>query len=259
MTRNAEKIPGGAGLPGGEIASRAGLGAAGFATADIPPVTPLLGSVVIWAPGEPGHVHARMGDIPPVLSGGYGGWNEAARPRKAAMTAWDGSSPFRLAVTLRIGEHRRLRSVEADCRRLDRLATKQGRSEPPLVAIHGPGLPLTAKAITDWVIEALDWGDATYNANGARTMADVAVTLMQHVWPGDIEVLPASRRVDCAKARSRVKLVTVRQGDTIQRIAARHLGSAACWKRIERRNRAGRYVPVRDPRSVKAGDRLRLP
>ena len=257
MTLNAEKVTAGSGIGPMPALERTG-GLAAFGPS-IPPVHPELGWIVIWAPGEAAYVHCRMGDDPPVLSGGYGGWAETARPRKVATTAWEGSSPFRLAVKLRIGEHRRLRSVEADCRRLDRLATRQGRPEPPIIAIHARQLPVTATQIEDWVVESLEWGPATYNANGARVMADASLTLMQHVWPGEAEILPASRRVVCSKARSPVKHYTVKKGDTIQKISARYLGSAACWKRILILGHDKRYQEIRDPRRLKAGDKLRLP
>ena len=54
----------------------------------------------------------------------------------------------------------------------------------------------------------------------------------------------------------------VQSGDnaeTIQKISARYLGSAACWKRILILGHDKRYQEIRDPRRLKAGDKLRLP
>lgn len=228
-----------------------------------PPMPP-LGSFVLyradWDPLGGSYVEARYGDDqPPRLAGGYGGWEEIQRPKRASLLDWAGSSLFALAIPFQFGDYRAGLTVEPVRRRLEQMATRQGRPEPPRVKLLGRGLPDTARKIPLWVIEQLEWDGQWHSQAGALVMATGTVTLRQWADPDQIDVL-RPRRVDCSKARSKVKLVTVRKGETVQRIAARHLGSAQCWRRIQRRDpRTKKYERITDPRQVKAGDRLRLP
>lgn len=250
----AEAVPGTAGIP---------KGTPGFGP--YRPQMPRLGFVVLYRLDGAMFLETRMGDTPPKLTAGYGGWQETPRAKRVALTDWQGSSPFRLEVSLVLGGHRYSQSVEPGVRLLERMATRQGRPEPPLVGVLGPGIPTTAAKIREWVIESLEPGDATYRPDGARTTAAFGVVLMQYVDPEQITLGKAPKRprpVNCAtaKAPANEKHYIARRGDTLAKISARYLGSARCWKRIRRLNeRTGKFETIRDPKSLKPGDRLRFP
>ncbi len=145
-------------------------------------------------------VKARLDDGYPQFFGGYGGWEDEARPGQVSATVFRGANAPKLKLRLILGGWpRRLadgrRRVERphrsredsfsdncdrDMRMLDhfaRLAWDDHRSErPPLVRIRGQ-VPHHHRL---WFIENLEWGDVDVYRN-ARIRAFVTVTLRMYV------------------------------------------------------------------------------
>lgn len=173
-------------------------------------------------------VQTLMGVTPPrIISGGYGGWELIARPRRVALTEWTGNEPVRQEVALLFdgwaGEARRGSvaaavvaaqrslfpkdydarsrrrpatppsevSVEDDLIELGRMASIDWGDgiQPPLVRGFGILLPDYT-----WAIESLEFGDdALLNRRRQRVRQAVTVTLLQHVAADRVRVSPAER------------------------------------------------------------------
>lgn len=224
-------------------------------------------------------VVAIVGQTPPVPADGYGGWNLINRPRRKALTEWDGINPLRVLVPVILGV-KPGRGGVADGRALniscapDRLALERMAmppavgAEPPQISVSGPVPHATSGP---WVIESFDWDQAPiYNAAGVLVRHAVTVHLLEYVRDDrlalDLNAAAHARRSSTTKSASaartaggssnqatRQKVYVVRAGDTLSSIAARVLGNYKRWTEIASLN------SIRDPKSIAIGQKLRLP
>lgn len=209
-------------------------------------------------------VSALFDATAPVITSGYGGWVEIARPKRKALTDWQGSAPFRLQFGLILDAFDDApHNVEQDIIRLERMATRGPHDQrPPTIRIndkdHGGGGRLPHNNLT-WVIESLTWGDCIRQSEtGDRTRQVVAVTLLELVEDAIIGKLsPANNARNISKIRGGQALSTriiVKQGETsLQQVAARALGDAKKWKALAKANN------IRDPKKIYTGQQLRIP
>jgi nucleoid-associated protein YgaU len=149
-------------------------------------------------------------------------------------------------------------SVEARCTALERMARPpQILDEPPIVTIDGsvPHSDLT------WVINAISWDDTFYSTTGQRIRQYATISLLRYVADDRVQQGTAASR-----ARSKAAVVgsksgtsgiptpwVVKQGDTLQYIALMRLKDYKRWTEIAKLNK------IRDPKTIKVGDRLRIP
>lgn len=208
----------------------------------------------------------------PIVTAGYGGWSKIARPRRKALTEWNGRDPVSLEWDFLIDNllDGRGLPVERDCRALERIAgLDAGDPEPPLVTVASdpPALMphgLHRAAHVKWFIEELSWDEegTIYNRSGNRVRATGRLVLTQYVEDEHLEELSPVQRIKKRKASSkkgkkgkssRAKTYTVKRGDTLSAIAARKLGKASRWREIAKLN------GIRDPRRLKVGKVLKLP
>lgn len=211
-------------------------------------------------------VTALRGQTAPVPTGGFGGWTQVARPRRKALTQWDGVAAFEQAFSIIFDGVTGDTSVEADCRALERMAQPATvGAEPPIVralgAVPHPEL--------NYVISALDWDPAPfYSPSMYRTRQEVVVHLLEYVADDRLAEAPAAeraRRAAAAKAaaaaasatgaatKKGARTYTVKKGDTLSAIAAHQLGSYKRWPEIAKLNN------IRDPKKIKPGQVLKLP
>lgn len=178
------------------------------------------------------------------------------RPRKVALTEWEGREPLRISFTgmldgFRFREHAR---IARDIRTLEKLAGHRSGNQPPHELLfdtagvvehdfrHAPHIR--------WGVEAIDWGEAIKDRRGRTLRRFVDLTLLQLNEDEELAGLPAIQKK--AKERSRA-WVDVRDGDTLRKIAARHgvmRSEMADFKRINK---------VRDADKVLTRDRVKLP
>lgn len=198
------------------------------------------------------------------VTGGYGGWVDVPRPRRLALTQWDGRSPFEMAVQLVLDAHADDGSVEAQCSALERMALPpRSLAEPPVITITGP---VPHDDLT-WVVLGLDWGSAMRNEDGNRSRQEVTVTLKRYVADDRLQLRPAAERArekglgggggtnsPAAKTPGK-RTYVVKAGDTLSEIAARKdiYGNASMWPKIAQAN------GIRDPRNLRVGQVLRIP
>jgi hypothetical protein len=141
-------------------------------------------AVVVETVGE---VAVRLGDAPPTLSGGSGGWAEVARPKRSSLTEWQGHTARRLSVPVLIDGWRAQASVEQIIARLARLArAEHGAGRPPIVRLQG-NVP---RSDLRWVIDEIEWGEAVW-VGEVRVRQAAALTLLEYD-PGRLLVTRAT-------------------------------------------------------------------
>lgn len=213
---------------------------------------------------------ARLGEGTPTPTAGYGGWQAIARPRRRSLTEWNGNEPLQLDIPILFDAFAEDDGVkiEHDIRQLEKMAGLDlDVTEPPLVQFDSGGAvqhDVHDASQVAWVIRDITWGNATRNIYGNRTRQAVTVHAMEYV---EDQVLrndsPATRRRSQSQRNrsqrgrrskgARQKTYVVHAGDTLGAIAARKLGSASRWHDIANLNH------IRDPKSIKQGQTLRLP
>jgi hypothetical protein len=212
---------------------------------------------------------------------GYGGFVTTDRPGRRAWVDWRGHDPLRLGgsvlfdqvalarvrgVGVPAPEHR---SVEPAIRRLERMATSPGANKPPPALTVNGNLPhdIIEASQLRWGIETLEWGDLIKYDGGDRIRQDAAVTLIQLTGYTDQVKASAAEefrdRQQAAAARDQQRaqaqhdaqrVYVVKDSDkTLRAVAARALGDADKWKQIAELN------GIRDPKAIRAGQRLRMP
>lgn len=227
-------------------------------------------------PGDP--FSMLMGDGPAALTT-PGGWQNKQRPRKTAMTTWDGQDPISMAVPIIIDEFFTGNSVEGQCNTiLGWLRNPTGPGQPPVLKLSGP-VPLTDRL---WVLNDIAWtSEERRESDGQRTRVLLTLTFLEYV-PGEylvsVKTTPAAaaviRSVSSSTAVAATPVAstvsptgsapapstppstwtyTVRSGDTLASIAQKQLLDATKWGVIADMN------GIRDPRSIKVGQVLKMP
>lgn len=188
-------------------------------------------------------VTCLLGREQPELSGGYGGWEEIARPRRTSLTQWNGHPPFRMRLPLLIDNFADGDSVEEKCDRLEQMArSPETLTPPPIVDIEGAVL----HSGIGWVIDNLEWGACErHPSRGYRTRQEVVVFLLQHI--------PKDKVVRHQTNQPKYRLYTIKKGDTLQKIAAKLLKDKKRWREIARIN------DIRDPKKLKIGRKIKVP
>lgn len=208
-------------------------------------------------------------DGPPVPTGGYGGWEKVARPRRKSLTEWVGRDPMSIEITFLLdGQLYSLtgREVESSCRDLESLSGVEGYDpEPALCRLSSVPAPLMPHGQhrarhVKWFIETLSWDKELiqYNRAGNRERAGGTILVTQHVRDEKLSAVAdrKSRRSRAGSGRgSKRKTYTVRAGDNLAKIAARRdvYGDPKKWPVIAKANR------IRDPKNLKVGRVLRIP
>lgn len=195
-------------------------------------------------------VIATMGATPARITDGFGGWQNVNRPRKVAMTQFQGRNPFAMQLHIMFDGYAAKLSQEHQLRTLVWMSIPpQGEREPRKVRIYGPALPYPSSG--DWVINGLDQGDAViWDANGKyRLRQDYTLTLVRFIGPDAIRVNDTSVGLSVSKS----KVVSVKPGDTPRKLAAANYGDASKWHKIADAN------GLRDPNQIVKLKTVRIP
>lgn len=218
--------------------------------------------VTIQCDDPPGNVTALLGMERPDVSAGYGGWEEVERPRRSTVTSWKGQPARRLSLSILLDNLVEGRSIEGDIRRLERMALPRPDGPPPTVTLAAVGGVIPWKSAT-WVIDGIAWGDALMNSHGNRVRQAATITFLQYVSDELLQASPAKKRrkqkrdrdgaVHGVRVSAKKKRYVVKRGQTLRSIAAKELGNSKYWTVIADLNN------LRDPRSIKVGQTLRLP
>ncbi len=227
-------------------------------------------------------LQVRLADREPLVTAGYGGWSEIARPLKSPIAFWLGAPGLRMNLPIIFDSFHNDQSVERNIAKLERLATATAANgQPPVFTLTARGGAVPHQD-TLWVVDSLTWNSGqTMNAAGARTRALCDVALFE--WIQDQRVVERSptkriralsklkqpkrggqnKRVVAHRGKHTVSagphLLAVSAdaafgtGEDLLTIAARELGDCTRWVEIAQLN------GIRDPRAIVPGQVLRMP
>lgn len=194
---------------------------------------------------------ARLGDQDPQITSGYGGWDTLARARRRSLPVFSGQEPYRLSFNIVLDAFAENVSVEAEIRKLERMAIPAHSGRPPTkLKVYGY-MPMdnTRNAGALWVIDSLEWTDSLRSKVGQVRTRQGANIVLAAIPPDSSLKIVRSPRLPGA----RIKRYKVRKGDTLQKIAAKYLGTSRRWKEIATLNK------IRDPSRLKTGSIIKLP
>ena len=199
-------------------------------------------------------VRVLKGDGAPKITDGYATWEQVDRPRRRSLTIWRGSAPLRMEVPVMFEGWHGNEGQEHDISKISRMASMQGQDEPPVVKVHGYGIPIAGPH--HWVIEGIDWGDKViwgHNNKGdlVRLRQDATIKLLQFV--ADDRTKFSKLAADKPGGGLWPKHYIVKRGDKLQKIAARFYHDHTKWKLIARANN------IKDPKHLQKGRVLIIP
>lgn len=187
-----------------------------------------------------------LGEKPPTLSNGFGGWKTIDRPRRVAFTEWDGSQPFRMDLPLMLEGGGQ--DVGGAVSQLNQMAqVPLGATEPPTVRLVG--IIFGALEAWDWVIEDIAYDETVRDENGTTVRQPCSVKLLQYVKADRIQRVAGKKKTTPAKYRT----YTIKRGDTLQKIAKKLLKNTKRWKELATLNK------IRDPKKLRVGSKIKVP
>src|SRR4051812_1555709 len=193
-------------------------------------------------------INVLRGDEAPKMTGGGGGWQTIARPRRVGVTVWTGREPYQMDVSVLFDGWADNDSQEDQIRALNQMQMGGDLKEPPTIEIDG-GVPVSG---AKWVM-TIDWGDDVIwqvGQGGAmyRTRQDAVLHLTQYNAQDELKVkgggnLQTPRRY------------TVRKGDDLRSISQHMYGTPNRWKEIQSANN------LRDPKKITTlvGKEIKIP
>jgi nucleoid-associated protein YgaU len=143
-------------------------------------------------------------------------------------------------------------SVESRISALERMARPpKPLDEPPIVRLDGY-VPHSDLA---WVVQRITWGETIRGENGQRVRQFLTLGLIKYI--EEDRVQQGNARVT-AQANASVKgggkkPHIVKEGETMRGIAQKELGNSDRYQEIMKLNN------IRDPKSIKVNQSLRLP
>jgi hypothetical protein len=143
----------------------------------------------------------RLGPEAPIVTGGYGGWDMVERPRRVAMTQWNGREPIQMDVPIVFDGFKRNDGQEINIATLERMALPHGGGEPPKVKIIGSAMP---HSDLEWVINGITWGEQIRNRDGLRVRQEGVVSLISYIDVDKVK-LSAAKKTRNRKAKERKK------------------------------------------------------
>lgn len=193
-----------------------------------------------------------LGDGPAQISDGYGGWVTVERPKDEGITRWLNQPNLRMTLPLLVDNFGGARGVERDRDRILRLGRRgDGDRQPPIFRVAG-AVPFSNAR---WVLEGVEMGDALYE-DGHLARQFLTLTLLSY------------ERPDTAKFGRRhggsgglyTPLYTVKEGDTLRKIAAKLKPDASPEERRDYARAIGKLNGIDDVRrELNVGRELRLP
>jgi hypothetical protein len=118
------------------------------------------------------------------LTGGVGGWEVVARPRRKAAAEWGGTDAWTLSLPLMAtgmeSSRGRDASIEGALRALIAAGTPSAKTgQPPVLKVTGP-VRVPSSSIR-WVIQSIEWGAQIRNNAGQRVQQEFTLALLEYV------------------------------------------------------------------------------
>lgn len=191
-----------------------------------------------------------MGDGPATITGGFGGWKPVERLDDIAFSSWEGQEPLTQDVPILLdGWGANPQSIERQLNTLFKLGRDftGPRSAPPPFKVWGPVYyPKKTWVLGDDGI-TLGTDDTIRLEDGTVVRQSLTLHMMEFVNPNQIRqdshhsigpgrVVPGGGDSLVFPAEVVGGTYTTKEGDTLQKIAARLYGEWQQWKAIGRKN-----------------------
>ena len=197
-----------------------------------------------------------LGKKKPLFSDGIAQWTSVSRPRRRALTEFDGEAPLKYGFDVKLDAFPD-GDVEPLIGRIMGWAARLDLPyQPTLLTISGP---IVYPQLT-WFLSKVEQLDESMEFNPqnriCRQFLDLEFT--EYVAPDLVIQSPppaqaAQERASGGESSTTTRTYTVASGDTLSGIAARLLGKASRWHEIADSN------GVRDPRKLQVGQVLQIP
>lgn len=192
----------------------------------------------------------RLGGAAPSQSAGGARWNEAQRPEARGLTVYEGEELERWDVPVLLDGHAEDRDVGPELDSIRALARGDGDEQPADFVATGP-FPFSGLRCVMERPEVPAEGSIR-TAAGVLTRQPLTLRLVEFNDPAALTLVRNPTATTSKKKQKRV--VVAKAGDTLLKLAQRHLGSAARAKEL------GKLNGIRDVRKkLKAGTKIRLP
>jgi nucleoid-associated protein YgaU len=212
------------------------------------------GTITIRTPVDESTLTFLLDETAPTPSGDFGGWETVNIPRKRPIRFWSTNPEAKLEVQVILFKEPAL-TVASQIKRLREMGTGTDDRRPRQVELSGQLPPLP---VTRWVIDDVSWGEPFYDRSGNLIRQRLTIQFGEPPNLDAIDVRKGGRSKYRKKDGSRagkVRYATIRKGETLQEFSARVLGNPSRWKDIAKIQKP----PIRDPRKVRDGRKLRLP
>lgn len=198
-------------------------------------------------------IRCLLGDGPPLITDGYGGWAEIERPLDEPITRWVGQPGQRMELPILLDSFGTGRNVERDYERILALGRKKdGQRPPPVFRVTG-AVPFSG---SKWVLEeSPDMGEAIYQ-RGRLVRQFMTLALLSY----EREDTARFRKRGGGKDSDEADRYVAKPGDTLRKIAAKLKPDASREKQRDYANEIGKLNGIRDlRRELIPGVVLRLP
>jgi hypothetical protein len=198
-----------------------------------------------------------LGDTAANITGGYNSWEVVSRPKRVALTRFQGRDPYTMEVPVTFDGYRENRGQELEINKLMRMSTQPNNlAPPPTVKLRGavPRHDLT------WVIQNIDWEtDGCYwteqRGVPVRLRQKATITFLQFV-DEEIIITPGSPALKAKPKEAAPKKTVDATGKTPKQVSQEHYGTPNLWQRILSGNP---WLP-KDPRQkIPAGRPIVIP
>lgn len=166
-------------------------------------------------------ITALLGESQPVLSGGIGGWEEVARPRKQALMTWKGTPLRTLEIEVMFDGWVSGSSMEDSVKLLRRLGEiVPSVSRPPIVQVEG----FIINSTGDWIVNDIAFEDGELRGDDGTLLRSVATVSLIEFIPASIANV--SNKLDDGSP-AYLRTHTIKRGDTADSITRLYAGASA--------------------------------
>lgn len=206
-----------------------------------------MSSIRITSEDQPDlDLEVPLGEGPPVVAGGVGGWEEIQRPDDVSLTDWAGVEPLKLAVPVMLDGWRDSSSVQPVLDQLFRLAGRASGTQVrqgDRLRVTGP-VPFSGQVV--WVINAIEQGDDVIWDGEILVRQSLTLQFLEYVEPDTIVFNPGMNQKG-SDLYKKVERYRAKKGDNLISIAVKFFKDKSMWKAIAKLNEKNKNVP-RDPR-----------
>lgn len=162
----------------------------------------------------------------PLLSDGVTNYDTVSRPKRQAITRYNGRNPFQQTIAVMFDGWSSDESQEGRIKKLETMG-----AQPHSITLSGHAL----RKDLDWLITGLVWDNQETlwkNLNGSlvRVRQACTITLLEQV-EGKVLKTPAAPKTD-PQNKQPVKKITVAKGMTVKAIAQVEFGDPDQWRKI---------------------------